>query len=272
MDKEFTASNFIPEKLRDIICILERDEKHHSYKIIRNKNNFSLIVKFGAKNAETTPLKNNASAKRTARYQDKKQVSSEDKLCKSKRKRGKKKSSQRASGKSASQHTDKNQDSSNVGQAEQPKLKKKTPAQVARDRDRRKLYWKRIKHARQLRKAQLRAENLAAYYAQLQETRRVASPQVSVDSHPDNSECVDTSTVSEPHRHLTVERETVNIHVNQVQPDLNELSAQEAESEQSSILDSDELEFRQYFFNQFSESDSESVVDSPNVCGNCMKQ
>ena len=81
MDKEFTASNFIPEKLLDIICILERDEKHHPYKIIRNKNNFSLIIKFGAKNAETTPLKNNASAKRTAPYQDKKQVSSEDKLC-----------------------------------------------------------------------------------------------------------------------------------------------------------------------------------------------
>ena len=130
MDKEFTASNFIPEKLLDIICILERDEKHHSYKIIRNKNNFSLIVKFGAKNAETTPLKNNASAKRTGHYQDKKQVSSEDKLCKSKRKRGKKKSSPCASGKSASQHTDRNRDSSNVGQAEQPKLKKKTPAQV----------------------------------------------------------------------------------------------------------------------------------------------
>ena len=60
MDKEFTASNFIPGKLLDIICILEREEKRHSYKIIRNKNNFSLIIKFGAKNAETTPLKNNA--------------------------------------------------------------------------------------------------------------------------------------------------------------------------------------------------------------------
>ena len=141
---------------------------------------------------------------------------------------------------------------------------------MARDRDRRKSFWKRIKLARQLRKAKLRAENLAAYYAKLQETTTVASPQVYVDSHPDNSGCVDTATVSEPHRHLTVERETVNI--NQVQPDLNELSAQEAESEQSSILDSDELEFRQYFFNQSSESDSESVVDSPNVCGNCMKQ
>ena len=66
MDKEFTASIFIPEKNLDIICILERDEKHHPYKILRNKNNFSLIVKFGAKNAETTPLKNNASAIKTA--------------------------------------------------------------------------------------------------------------------------------------------------------------------------------------------------------------
>ena len=165
--KIWIRSSLLPilyqKKLLDIICILERDEKHHSYKIIRNKNNFSLIVKFGAKNAETTPLKNNASAKRTARYQDKKHVSSEDKLCKSKRKRGKKKSSPRASGKSASQHTDKNQDSSNVGQAEQPKLKKKkTPAQVARDRDRRKTYWKRIKLARQLRKAKLRAETLTS--------------------------------------------------------------------------------------------------------------
>ena len=165
-----TEKKNIPKDLLDIICILERDERHHSYKIVRNRTGFSLIAKFGAKNVETTPLKNNASAKTTARYQDKEQVSSEDKLCKSKRKRGKKKSSPRASGKSASQHTDKNQDSSNVGQAEQPKLKKKkTPAQVARDRDRRKSYWKRIKLARQLRKAKLRAENLAAYYAQLQE-------------------------------------------------------------------------------------------------------
>ena len=123
---------------------------------------------------------------------------------------------------------------------------------MARDRARRKSYWERIKLARQLRKAQLRAKNLAAYFAQLQETRTVAS------------------TVFEPHRHLIVERETVN--TTKVQSDLNELSAQEAESEQSSILDSDELEFRQYFFNQSPESDSESVVDSPtSVCGNCMK-
>ena len=82
--KEFTASNFIPERLLDIICILESDEKHHSHKIIRNKNTFSLIAKFGAKNEETTPLKNNASAQKTACYHDKKQVSSENTLCKPK--------------------------------------------------------------------------------------------------------------------------------------------------------------------------------------------
>ena len=170
--KEFTASNFIPEILLDIICILERDEKHHSYKIIRNKKTFSPIAKFGAKNEETTPLKNNASAQNTARYQDKKQVSSEDKLCKSKRKRGK--SSPHASGvKSASQHSDKNQESSNVAQAEQPKLKKKkTPAQVARDSARCKAFWKRTKLARQL-----RAKNFAAHYAKLQDTKTLASPQ-----------------------------------------------------------------------------------------------
>ena len=62
--KEFAASNFIPERLLDINCILERDEKHHSYKIIRNKKTFSLITKFGAKNEETTPLKINGSAQK----------------------------------------------------------------------------------------------------------------------------------------------------------------------------------------------------------------
>ena len=211
--KEFTASNLIPERLLDIICILERDEKYHSYKIIRNKKTFSLIAKFGAKNEETTPLKNNASAQNTARsfflsilsrsnfdhhlrcggYQDKKQVSSEDKLCKSKRKLGKKVSSPHVSEvKSASQHSDKNQESSNVAQAEQPKLKKKkTPAQLARDSARRKAFWKRTKLARQL-----RAKNFAAHYAKLQDTKTLASPQFSMAGHPENSgACLDSTTV-----------------------------------------------------------------------------
>ena len=191
--KEFTAFNFISERLLDFICILESDEKHHSYKIIGNKKTFTLIAKFGAKNEETMPLKNSASAQKTARYQDKKQVSSEDKLCKQKRKRGKKISSPRASAvESASQHSDKNQDSSNVGQAEQPKLKKKkTPAQVARDSARRKAFWKRTKVTRRL-----KAENFAAHFAKLQDTKTLASPQFSVASDPEISwPCLDSTTV-----------------------------------------------------------------------------
>ena len=48
--------------------------KEHSYKIIRNRNYFSIVAKFHTKNAASMPLKNNASV----RQQDKKQLSSED--------------------------------------------------------------------------------------------------------------------------------------------------------------------------------------------------
>ena len=54
-EQESSAPNFIPKDLLDIICILERDERHHSYKIVRNGTGFSLIAKFGAKNVESTP-------------------------------------------------------------------------------------------------------------------------------------------------------------------------------------------------------------------------
>ena len=60
-EQESSAPNFIHKYLLDIICILERDERHHSYKIVRNRTGFSLIAKFGAKNVESTLLKNNAS-------------------------------------------------------------------------------------------------------------------------------------------------------------------------------------------------------------------
>ena len=79
-EQEFSAPNFIPKDLLDIICILERDERRHSYKIVRNRTGFSLIAKFGAKNVESTPLKNNASVQQTASHQDKKQLSSKNKL------------------------------------------------------------------------------------------------------------------------------------------------------------------------------------------------
>ena len=222
-----------------------------------------MIAKFPARNGEPTPLKKNASVQQTASHQDKKQVSSEDKLSSRKRKRGKKESSSHASGiKPASQHTEKKLDVSfEVRLTEQPKLKKnKPPAQVARDRSRRKAFWKRTKFARKL-----SAENWAAHYAQLQETKSVASPrsvvslpeksgaclestnlvgspQVSVDSLPVNSgACLEpTFFDSEPKRHLTVE---------ELQPDLNKLCAEETESEQS-----------------------DSDIDSPSACGNCLKE
>ena len=136
-------------------------------------------------------MKNNASSRQTASHQDKKEVSSEEKLPNRKRKHRKNKCSTLAFNK----HTDKKiKDSSNVTLG-QPKLKKKPPAQVARDHGRRKKYWKHIKVARQL-----SAENLAEHY-KLLETKTEASPQVPVVSQPDNSGCVGrTSDVSQSYQ------------------------------------------------------------------------
>ena len=64
--KEDSSTNFMPDDLLEIICILERGEKHISYKIIRKRNYFSLITKFPTKNGVSTPLKNCASARGTA--------------------------------------------------------------------------------------------------------------------------------------------------------------------------------------------------------------
>ena len=97
---------------------------------------------------------------------------------------------------------------------------------MARDCARQRAYWKRVKFARQL-----KAENLAAYKAQLKEAMTVVSPQVSlhVVSHPENSGCLDLPTpsiVSEYNRHLTIESGTVNevpIH-----SDLHEVYAEKA--------------------------------------------
>lgn len=111
-NKEFSASNFIPKNLLDIICILESDETRHSWKIIRNLDGFSLVVKIRAKNAEPTPLKNNASGQ-PANRQDKKPVSPNDKLI-----------------------------------SKRPKRKKKSPSTVARDRARRKAFWETVKSSK----------------------------------------------------------------------------------------------------------------------------
>ena len=71
----------MPKDFIELICILERDEKCHSYKIIRKRKYFILVTKFPAKNGESTPLKNNASGQQTVPHQDKKEVSSEKKSC-----------------------------------------------------------------------------------------------------------------------------------------------------------------------------------------------
>ena len=57
-----------------------------AHKIIRNRNHFSLIAKFPPRNGEPTPLNNNASVQETASHQEKKRVSSEDKLSSRKQK------------------------------------------------------------------------------------------------------------------------------------------------------------------------------------------
>lgn len=217
MDKrEIPASNSIPKNLLDIICILESDEISHSWKLIRNSDSFSLVIKTPAKNANPTPLKNNASGQ-PANRQDKKQVSSDDKL----RKRSKR--------------------------------KKKSPSTVARDRSRRKAFWKTIKSSK---KSQ--SKN-----ARQQETRTEAI-QPELDLPSSVSEVVKDPT----HRHLTSESDTDNsvpIH-----EDLNELSAEVAEAEQSSELDSEELEFRKCLMNQSYEPDSDD--DSPSSCAKCMTE
>ena len=111
--KEGSSTNLMPDGLLEIICILERGEKHNPYKIIRKRNYFSLITKFPAKNGESTPLKNCASARGTATHQDKREFSSDDKLPNKRHKRRRNKSSHAS--RSASQQKDKKlKDSSDV--------------------------------------------------------------------------------------------------------------------------------------------------------------
>ena len=123
--KEGTYTNFMPDDLLEIITILERGEKHNSYKIIhvRKRKYFSLITKFSVKNGESTPLKNRASAPQTGTHQEKRKLSSYDKLPNKRRKCRRNKSSHAS--RSASQNTDeKPKDSSNVWPAQQ-KLKRR---------------------------------------------------------------------------------------------------------------------------------------------------
>ena len=249
--KEGSSTIFKPDDLLEIICILERGEKHISYKIIRKRNHFSLITKFPAKNGVSTPLKNCASARGTATHQEKREFSSDDKLPNKRRKRRRNKSShasrsasqqkdkklkdssdvrlaqqkpkKKSSARVASQHTDKKREDSSHVQLAQPKPKKKSPAQVARDRIRRREFWKRMRLPRQL-----RAENLALHYRLL--AQKEASPQSSVVSQPEleNSSCLDRTSDGSKSYQLQ-EAETV------ARPQFSVVS--QTESENSACLD-----------------------------------
>ena len=72
----------------------------------------------------------------------------------------------------ASKQKDKKQTYSDGRLANKLKQKKKTPSCLDRNHRQPNVYWKRMKVARQL-----RAENLVAHYARLEETRMVANSQ-----------------------------------------------------------------------------------------------
>ena len=160
----FTEENssvvFILEHLQKILNVIESGETRHKWKLVGNAASFTLMINFPAKTdkAKGQGQENQPPLKK------------------------------RASGVLACQHTckdKKNKASSDVRLGDHPKpKKKKTPFRVARDRRRRREFWKRMKVARQL-----RDENLAAHNARLQETRTVASPQSPAVSHSENSKC-----------------------------------------------------------------------------------
>ena len=52
--KEGSSTNFMPDDLLEIICILERGEKHNPYKIIRKRNYFSPGLPLGGRTAYIT--------------------------------------------------------------------------------------------------------------------------------------------------------------------------------------------------------------------------
>ena len=130
------------------------------------------------------------------------------------------------------------------------------------------------------------SSHIAAHYARLQETRTVASPQSPAVSYSENSKCrVDRNSpesrriaslqspvvrhseesplVSESHSRLTIEKQT-NIHSDL----LNELAAEEAETDKSVNPDCDDSQFEKCLFNRIPEPD----IESPNSCSNCLKQ
>ena len=161
--KEGTSINFMPDDLLEIICILERAEKHNSYQIIGKRIFFS-HYQLSRQEWRIDAIEELRFRSANSNSSENRELSFDDKLPNKRRRRRKNKSSNAS--RSASQHTDmKLKDSSNVRLAQQrPKKKssapvasqhtdnkhkdssdvqlaqlkpnKKSPAQVARDRAR----------------------------------------------------------------------------------------------------------------------------------------
>ena len=63
--KELNASNFMPEDLLEIICILERGEKQYLYKIICKRNSLS-----GSRNKSSPHASRSASQHTDVKHKD----------------------------------------------------------------------------------------------------------------------------------------------------------------------------------------------------------
>ena len=90
---------------------------------------------------------------------------------------------------------------------------------------------------------------------------------IHVVRHSEESGCLDrTPLVSESHSRLTIERQT------NIQSDIfvNELAAEEAETDKSVNPDSDDSQFEKCLFNQI--PDSEQDIESPESCANCLAE
>ena len=84
--------------------------------------------------------------------------------------------------------------------------------------------------------------------------------------HSEESGCLDrTPLVSESHSRLTIERQS------NIQSDLlNELAAEEAETDKSVNPDSDDSQFNKCLFNRI--PDSKQDIESQNSCANCLAE
>ena len=94
--KENSSASFIPEHLLKIHSVIENVEKRQRWKLVRNSDSYTLIVKFPAKDdkgqgKQQSPLKKRASGVVSSQHKDKEQASSDVRLIAQPKKKEKKK-------------------------------------------------------------------------------------------------------------------------------------------------------------------------------------